>query len=90
MAKVIQRFFGPVGVTVGTYDDEPSLKSIVYDVEFLDGTIIEFAANVLAESMLTQVDEDGYPLSLMEGIDDYKRDHVMALFKEYKYVVTRR
>ena len=59
MTKVIQRSLGPDGVTVGTYDDNPSQKSIAYDVELPDGTIREYAANVIAENMLTQVDEDG-------------------------------
>ena len=40
--------------------------------------------------MLTQVDEVGFSLSLMEGIVDYKRDPATALSKDGKYVVTRR
>ena len=40
--------------------------------------------------MLTQVDEDGYFLSLNEGIVDYKRDPATELSKEDKYAVTRR
>jgi hypothetical protein len=46
------------------------LDSIVYDVEFPDGTIREYSANLIAENMLTQVDSDGYSLTLMEGIVD--------------------
>ena len=71
--KVIQRSLVPDGVILGTYDDNPALNSIVYDVESPGGTIREYAANVIAENMLTQVDEDGFYLSLMEGIVDYKR-----------------
>ena len=89
-AKVIQRYLGPDGVIVGTYDDNPALNSIVYDVEFPDGTIREYSANVIAENMLTQIDEDGFALSLMEGIVDHKRDPATALSKDDKYVVTRR
>ena len=40
--------------------------------------------------MLTQADEDGYSLSFMEGIVDYKRDPATALSKEDKYAVIRR
>ena len=89
-AKVIQRSLGADGVIVGTYDDKPALNSIVCDVEFPDGNIREYAANVIAENMLTQVDEDGFSLSLMEGIVDDKRYPVTALSKDDKYVVTRR
>ena len=89
-AKVIQRSLGPDEVIVGMYDENPALNSILYDVEFPDGTIREYAANVIAENMLTQVDEDGSSLSLMEGIVNYKRDPATAFSKYNKYVVTRR
>ena len=49
-------------MVVGTYDNDPVINSIVYDVEFPDGTIREYAANVIAQNMLTQVDEDGFSL----------------------------
>ena len=38
--------------------------------------------------MLTQVDEYGYTLTLMEGIIDYKKDKT-DLYKEDMYVVTK-
>ena len=40
------------------------LKSMVYGFDFPDGTIIEAATNVIAENMLTQVDEYGYTPTL--------------------------
>ena len=57
--KVIQRTIGPDGQVTGTYDNNPFLKSIIYDVEFPDGQVKEYAANIIAENMLTQVDSDG-------------------------------
>ena len=56
------------------YDDNPALKSIIYNVEFPDGTIKEYAANVIAENMLSQVDSEGYSLRLMDSILDCFRD----------------
>ena len=44
------------------------LNSMVYDVDFLDGTIREYAVNIISENMLTQVDEYVYILTLMEVI----------------------
>ena len=35
--KVIQRTNGPDGQVTGTYDNNPFLNSIIYDVEFPDG-----------------------------------------------------
>ena len=71
--KVIKRSLGPYGVTIVTYDNNPSLKSIVYDVEFPDGTIREYGAIVIDKNIQTQLDEDGYSLSFLEGIVDYKK-----------------
>ena len=42
------------GNIVGTYDDNPILNTIVYDVEFPDGAVKQYAANVIAENMYTQ------------------------------------
>ena len=54
----------------GTYDDNPFLNTIIYEVEFPDGQVKDYAANVIAENMLTQVDSDGFTLSMMDGIID--------------------
>ena len=40
--------------------------------------------------MLTQVASDGFSLSLMEGIIDYKRDDSVAIPKTDKYIMTAR
>ena len=42
--KAIQRTIGPDGQVTGTYDNNPFLNSIIYDVEFPDGQVKEFAA----------------------------------------------
>ena len=39
-------------------------------MEFPDGQVKEYAANIIAENMLTQVDSD----TLMEAIVDHQRD----------------
>ena len=80
---------GPEGRIVGRYDDNPALNSIVYDVEFNNGTIKEYAANVIAENMFTQVDSEGFSVTLIEGIIDYEKDPSVAVSKEDTYVVTR-
>jgi hypothetical protein len=88
-AKVKQRSIGPDGVIAGEYNDNPILNTIVYDVEFPDGTIKEYAANLIAENMLTQVDADRYSATMLDGIIDYKRDEATAVSKEDMYVVTK-
>jgi hypothetical protein len=39
----------------------------------------EYAANILAESMLSQVDHEGHNMMLMREIIDCKRDEAMAV-----------
>ena len=88
--KVTEWVFGLDGKVAGKYDDNPYLNSIMYEVELADGRIKEYGANIIAENMLTQVDSDGFSLSLMEGINDYKRDDSVAIPKTDKYITTAR
>jgi hypothetical protein len=88
--KVVRRTLGPDGRTAGMYDDNPMLNSVIYDIEFPDGQTKEYAANTIAENMLTQVDCDGYSTTLMQGIIDFKKDESTAISKADKWVVTAR
>ena len=85
-ARVIQRSLGLDGKVAGLYDDNPLLNSMVYDLEFPDGTIKEYSANIIAENMLTQVDSDGFTMTMMEGIIDHKKDESTAISKDDKYI----
>ena len=89
-ARVIQRSIGPDGTITGEYDDNPILNSIIYDVEFPDGTIKEYSANVIAENMLTQVDSDRFTMTMMGDIIDHKKDAAMTVSKDDIYITTRR
>ena len=86
--KVKGRSISDDGRVTGTYDDNPILNSIVYDVEFPDGQIKEYAANILAENMLAQVDLDGHTTLLLKEIVDYKMDPTKAVPITDKYLVT--
>jgi hypothetical protein len=78
----------PLGRIV-TYKDNPIMNSIVYEVEFPDEELKEYAANILSEIMLSQVDHEGHNSMLMRDIIDYKRDEAMAVPIEDKYLTTR-
>ena len=73
----------------GTYHDNPFLNTITYDVEFSDGQVKEYGTNIIAKNMLTQVDSDGYSLSLMDSIIDHQRDPSQAISIEDKYITTK-
>ena len=64
------------------------LKSIIYEVELPDGRVNYYAANAIAENMLSQVYDEGYIVTLIDLVLYYKIDY-SAIDKSYKYAVTR-
>ena len=55
MGKVRRRALGPDGSTIRKYDNNPYLNSIMYEVEFINGQVKKYGANIIAENMLSQV-----------------------------------
>ena len=62
------------GNIIGTYGEDPKFNTLVYYVEFPDSEVKEYAANIIAENMLAQVDEQGYYHTILDIIIDYKKD----------------
>ena len=85
--KVIGRSVNHEGAIDGSYDDNPMLNSLLYDVEFPDGQVKEYSANLIAENMLTRVDSDGFSVTLLEAITDYNKDDTAVDIAD-KYVIT--
>ena len=63
-ARVLGRSKGEQGI----YDENPLLNTILYDVEFDDGTVKQYSANTIAMNMYDQVDRDGYSLTTFDCI----------------------
>ena len=89
MGKVSRRSLDADGRMTGTYHDNSFLNTITYNVEFPDGQVKEYGANITPENMLPQVDSDGYSLSLMDSIIDHRRDPSQAIPIEDKYIMTK-
>ena len=49
-------------------NSNPLLDTRLYEVEFPDGGICEYTANIIAESIYSNVDEEGAPYILVDGI----------------------
>ena len=88
-AKVIGRTHDDNGNVIGTYDDNPILNSMTYDVEFKNGEIREFSANVIAENMFAQVDANGHSHNMLDAIIDYDKDESLAVPMNEKFIVTK-
>ena len=87
---VVQRSVDPEGQVIGTYDDKPWLNTMSYDVEFNDGSVREYSANLIAENIIAQCDEEGMSMIMIENIIDYSKDEALATSKDDAFVITRR
>jgi Reverse transcriptase (RNA-dependent DNA polymerase). len=88
-AKVLRRSRNEDGEIVGTHNENPLMNTLVYDVEFPDGEVREYSANILAENMYAQVDADGHTHTMLDSIIDYSKNG-NAVSKEDGYVITKR
>jgi len=89
MAKVIRRAVDDDGQLIGTFDENPVLNSMLYDVQFPDGVVKQYAANIIAENILYQVDKSGHQWNILDSIIDVKSDE-SAVTKDNAYVVSKR
>ena len=71
-ATVKRRAVDSDGLPVGQYNDNPLLDSRVYEVEYSDGTSGKMSANIIAENLLSQVDEEGKRQMMIEEIIDHR------------------
>ena len=59
VAKVIRQSIDINSNIIGDLNKNPSLNSLVYDVEFPDGAMKQYTANVIADNLLSQVNSNG-------------------------------
>ena len=71
-ARVKRRSVDNEGKPLGIPSNNPLTDSRKYDVEFLDGRIQTMSANVIAENLLAQVDDDGHRHLLLDEILDHR------------------
>ena len=75
------------GNPIGKANSNPLLDTRLYDVEFPDGEIKEYAANVIAESIYSQVDDEGRHHLLLDSLVDHIKDDT-AIPLDDGYIVT--
>ena len=72
-AKILCRLLDPTGWSVGTYHKNPILNTLLYDVEFPDREVKEYSANVIAEKLISQADDEGFTLTVFDGILEHTK-----------------
>ena len=50
------------------------MDTTVYDVMFPDGSVSQYTANVIAESIHSQVDAEGHRYQILDHISDHRKD----------------
>jgi hypothetical protein len=65
---------GADGHLIGRLNAQLALDASVYEVEFPDGRVDAFAANVIAENLYAQVGGDGNLFTMLTGIVDHQSD----------------
>ena len=73
-AKVTKRMKDKDGNPIGTANENPILDSRIYEVEYEDGFKTSLAANVIAESLFAQVDQEGHRHVLFSEIVEHRTD----------------
>ena len=58
------------GNTFGTFDSNPILNSIIYDVEVLYGAVKQYAVNFNDDNMYSQVGYGGHSVVILDVIVD--------------------
>jgi hypothetical protein len=74
-ARVIKRSKGGDGENIGTYHRNPIFDTRAYLVELADGSVDEYTANIIAENLYSQVDDEGHSHLLMKEISDHRKDN---------------
>jgi hypothetical protein len=72
--RVIKRSRGLDGEPIGRAHNNPLFDTREYEVEFTDGTHEKYQANVIAENMYAQVDDEGNEFLLLDEITDHRSD----------------
>jgi hypothetical protein len=72
--QVIKHAKGIGGEPVSCAHTNPFFDTREYEVEFINGTIEQYAVNVIAENMYAQVNDKGNMFQLLDEIMDHKKD----------------
>ena len=76
------------GEVIGHFDVNPLLNNVIYDIEFADGTIKEYAANVIAQNMYAAVFDDAKGRQDIKSILDHRTGQD-ALPKSKKHIISK-
>ena len=71
--KVVGRVTDRNGRPVGTFNSNPLLDTRVYEVEFPDGSVNQYSANIIAESIYLECDNEGRRSQMLDRIIECRK-----------------
>jgi len=72
--RVVRRARDEQGELIGKEHSNPLCDSSIYEVEFEDGSVERYHANIIAENIYSRIDADGHSMYLLDEIIDHKSD----------------
>ena len=85
-ATVKHRAVDDQGNQIGKYHSNPLLDSRLYEVEYVNGSTEALTANIIADSIMSQVDEEGHKQLLLKDIIDHRVDGTAMKHEDSLYV----
>ena len=70
------------GVAIGEYHQNPILDTCIFQVEHPDGRVEEYVTNVIAESLMGNIDDQGYDVGWIDEILDHRKRDTALLASE--------
>ena len=64
---------------IGKSNPNPLFDTSVYEVKFEDGSVERYNANIIAEHIYSQIDGEGYGMTILDEIIDHKWDNSAIL-----------
>ena len=87
LAKVLCQSVDKNGKVIGNHNKNLLFNTLVYDVDFPDGSVKKYAANVIVENLLAQCDPDEPYTNVMEVILDHKSDEKAVPMSEKYFTI---
>ena len=73
---------------IGVDNDNPILDLRIYEVEYCDGYVAAISANVVADNLFAQVDQEGNIFVMIDSIIDTITDGTQTL-QQYAFVISK-
>ena len=86
--RVVEQNCDAEGNVMGRANDKPIRDTHQYVVKFDSGEVTELTAKVIAQSMYSMCDEDGYQVLLFDAIVEHKRDETEMTKADQTFVGT--